>query len=64
MGTALTSGTSRNWRKVTDEMYERFDSIVDEFIRRVASMHGFKADKINGERNSRGTAYYAAYRIS
>ncbi len=49
--------------KVTDEMYERFDSIVDEFIRRVASMHGFKADKINGERNSGGTAYYAAYRI-
>lgn len=49
--------------KITDEMYERYDEIVDEFIRIVSQMHGFEAEKINGERNSGGTAYYASYRI-
>lgn len=49
--------------KVTDEMYESFHKIVDEFIRRVAKRHGFIAEKINGVRNSRRTAYYAAYSV-
>lgn len=50
--------------KVTDEMYEKFDDIVDRFIKKVSRRHGFEAEKINGKRNSLGTAYYASYRIS
>ncbi|MCP4364047.1 MAG: hypothetical protein GY800_01935 [Planctomycetes bacterium] len=49
--------------KVTDEMYVRFDDIVDEFISRVARKHGFEAEKIDGKRNSGETVYYSAYRI-
>ena len=49
--------------KVTDEMYERFDDIVDEFISRVARIHGFEAEKIDGKRNSGESVYYSAYRI-
>ncbi len=49
--------------KVSDEMYERFDDIVDEFISRVARIHGFEAEKIDGKRNSGETVYYSAYRI-
>lgn len=50
--------------KVTDEMYERFESIVDRCIEKISKRHGFEAEKIDGERNSLGTAYYASYRIS
>lgn len=50
--------------KVTDEMYERFESFVDGFIENVSRKHGFEAQKINGKRNSRETAYYTAYIIN
>lgn len=49
--------------KITDEMYENFHEIVDRFIHRVAGRHGFYAEKINGLRNSRQTAYYASYYV-
>lgn len=50
--------------KVTDEMYERFESFIDGFIKNVSRRHGFEAEKINGKRNSRETAYYTAYLIN
>ncbi|HHT9117677.1 MAG TPA: hypothetical protein ACFYD1_03520 [Candidatus Hypogeohydataceae bacterium YC38] len=49
--------------KITDDMYEDFQKIVDRFIRIVAGRQGFSSEKINGLRNSRQTAYYASYLV-